>query len=81
MLTRTCVPHYPPATYYPTILPHSRCTRGEGSRPKKEFFAKAKRYRKNIEKKRNKVEGKNVEKEMLKETLYIFAVKYYKSRR
>lgn len=35
----------------------------------------------NIEKRRKKVEGKNVEKEMLKETLYIFAVKYYKSRR
>lgn len=28
MPTRTSVPHYPPATYYPTILPHSYCTRG-----------------------------------------------------
>lgn len=34
------------------------------------------------EKKRRKVEGrKYVEKELLKQTLYIFAVKYYKSRK
>lgn len=28
MLTRTFVPHYPPATCYPTILPRTYCTRG-----------------------------------------------------
>lgn len=54
MLTRTCVPHYPPATYYPTILPHSRRTRGEGSHPKERFFAKAKRYKKRKEKKESR---------------------------
>lgn len=67
MLTRTCVPHYPPATYYPTILPHSRCTRGEGSRPKKDSFREGETIEKKVEGKK-----KNVEKEMLKETLYIY---------
>lgn len=65
------MPHYPPATYYPTILPHSRCTRGEGSRPKKDSFREGETIQ-NDRKESWRKKKKNVEKEMLKETLYIY---------
>lgn len=69
------MPHYPPATYYPTILPHSRCTRGEGSRPKKDSFREGETIQ-NDRKESWRKKKKNVEKEMLKETLYIYIYIY-----